>query len=219
MCPRSPSSSSAAPMAGWKLPHPLGPFRPAAHERWQVCHAQRRLRARPPMAPDEILPDGTDYTQVLKRLQNCRIPDRGVLNFGFAEPIFVNALPADFNWRMGLSRMTPFLRHLPAGGYRIGYLRIPTYGSGRPDIRPQRPGQGDRLLSGQHRWTDCRSDAQSGRQVDYANSVLSYLIPTPWTAIGFEVRATSEWVLPSRASLESAKAQGAPAEIIALSSS
>src|SRR5262249_50067569 len=38
----------------------------------------------------------------------------------------------------------------------------------------------------------------------------------PWKSVGFEVRATSEWVIEISSALEQAKAFGAPPEIIAL---
>lgn len=168
-------------------------------------------------APDEVSPEEGDYTRVLKRLQNCRLPDRGVLNFGFVQPIFVNALPPGFTFRMGLSSADPiFSGTFPSGGYRIGYVRI-------PDYDPADPTSALGALAKEIAYFQANTDGliidemrNPGGAVDYANAVVSYLIPTPWTAIGFEVRATSEWVLSISSSLESAKAQGAPAEIIAL---
>lgn len=46
------------------------------------------------------------------------------------------------------------------------------------------------------------------------NQILSQLIPATWRSIAFEVRATSSWVASISSAYESAKAQGAPKEII-----
>jgi hypothetical protein len=169
------------------------------------------------LAPDEVAPEEADYTRALKRLQNCRLPDRGVLNFGFVQPIFVNALPPGFSIRMGLSSFDPiFSGTFPSGGYRIGYLRI-------PDYDPADPTSALSAVAKEIAYFQANTDGliidemrNPGGSVSYANAVVSYLIPTPWTAIGFEVRATSEWVISFSSDLESARAQGAPAGIIAL---
>jgi C-terminal processing protease CtpA/Prc len=44
----------------------------------------------------------------------------------------------------------------------------------------------------------------------YLNAILSYLMPSTWRSIAFEVRATSEWVIDFSSALVSAAAQGAP---------
>jgi hypothetical protein len=168
-------------------------------------------------APAEGSPEEADYTRVLQRLQRCRLPDRSVLNFGFVQPVFVNALLPGFTIRLGLSSLDPFFSGtFQSGGYRIGYLRI-------PDYDPADPASALSALAKETAYFQANTDGlivdemrNPGGSVDYANAVVSYLMPTPWTAIGFEVRATSEWVLSISSSLESAKAQGAPAEIIAL---
>ncbi|HEY3441846.1 MAG TPA: S41 family peptidase [Paludibaculum sp.] len=165
---------------------------------------------------DELPPENPDYLQVLQRLQNCTLPDRGVLNFGSVQPIFVNALPPDFSLRLGFTGDPFFSGVFTSGGYRIGYLRIPSYAPADANLALT-------LLAREIAYFQANTDGliidemrNPGGSVSYANAVASYLIPTPWTAIGFEVRATSEWVVGFSASYESAKAQGAPPDILAL---
>jgi hypothetical protein len=55
-----------------------------------------------------------------------------------------------------------------------------------------------------------------GGSVSYTNQLLALLIPYKWNSIGFELRATSNWVTQISSALESAKAQLAPDHIIAL---
>jgi hypothetical protein len=168
-------------------------------------------------ADDERPPDDPDPMQVIERLQNCRLPDRGVLNFGSAWPIFANALPADFTLRLGSSPSDTFFSGVySSGGYRIGYLRIPHYSPSDSNAALTALGKEIAYFQANTDGLVVDEMRNPGGSVSYVNAVLSYLIPTPWTAIGFELRATSEWVVAISSSLESAKAQGAPDAIIAL---
>ncbi|MBI2688112.1 MAG: hypothetical protein HYX27_17545 [Acidobacteria bacterium] len=55
-----------------------------------------------------------------------------------------------------------------------------------------------------------------GGSVGYTNVLMSYLMHKGFRAMGFEVRATSNWVVSISSALESAKAQRAPQSIIDL---
>jgi C-terminal processing protease CtpA/Prc len=50
----------------------------------------------------------------------------------------------------------------------------------------------------------------------YVNQLLSLVMPLPWRAMGFEIRATSDWVVSISSALEQAKAARAPQDIIDL---
>src|SRR5207248_2139159 len=55
-----------------------------------------------------------------------------------------------------------------------------------------------------------------GGDIGYLNALVSYLMPTPWDSIPFEVRANSEWVEAISGAYEQVKAAGAPDEILSL---
>lgn len=166
---------------------------------------------------DGPAPPVADYMEVLQRLQNCRVPERGVLNFGAVQPIFVNALPASFTVRLGFSPSDPFFSGtFESGGYRIGYIRIPDYGPADPNGALTAFAKEIAFFQENTDGLVVDEMRNPGGSVGYANQIVSYLTPTMWTAVGFEVRATSEWVLAFSGSVESAKAQGAPDIIIAL---
>jgi hypothetical protein len=55
-----------------------------------------------------------------------------------------------------------------------------------------------------------------GGFLSYVNQLLSLVMPDQWRAMGFEVRATSEWVITFSRALEQAKALGAPQSLIDL---
>ncbi len=55
-----------------------------------------------------------------------------------------------------------------------------------------------------------------GGSLSYTNQLLALLIPNKWNSVGFELRATSQWVLQISSALESAKAQSAPDYVVVL---
>src|SRR6185503_11179181 len=55
-----------------------------------------------------------------------------------------------------------------------------------------------------------------GGSVSYVNQILSLVMPHQWRSMGFELRATSEWVFSISIALEQAKAARAPQNIIDL---
>lgn len=68
------------------------------------------------------------YMQPLLKLWNCRVGYREVLGFDSQFPIFVNALPAGFTVRLGRSPAEIFFSGtFEAGGYKIGFIRIPDF--------------------------------------------------------------------------------------------
>ncbi len=157
------------------------------------------------------------WKQLLQRLGNCRLPDRAVNGFGSLSPIFAASLPADFEQRLGKSSRDPFFSgSFTASGYKIGFIRIPSYS-------PSDATAAVTAFQKEIAWFEANTDGlvvdemrNPGGQVAYLNTLVSYLMPYPWDAIGFELRATSEWVVAISSTITSAKAQGAPQEIIDL---
>jgi hypothetical protein len=163
--------------------------------------------------PDEI----PEYLQVLNRLQNCRLPDKAVNGFGAQAPVFAASLPSSFVLRQGKSSLDPFYSGVfSAGGHAIGFIRIPSYG-------PTNTTAALAIFQNEIAYFQANTEGlvvddmrNPGGSVSYLNAVLSYLMPTTWRSIAFEVRATSEWVESISSALVSAVALGAPQSYIDL---
>ena len=156
-----------------------------------------------------------DYMRALLELWNCQIPDRAVTGFGSQFPVFVNAMPASFTLRLGrLASDVFYSGTFKTGPYTIGFIRI-------PDYSPANQAAALTAFQGEIAFFEKNTDGliidemrNPGGSVSYMNQILSQLIPATWRSIAFEVRATSSWVASISSAYESAKAQGAPKEII-----
>jgi hypothetical protein len=168
--------------------------------------AAPRIDAGPP------LPDETPlYLQVLNRLQRCRIPDKSVNGFGAQVPVFADALPASFDLRLGMSPDDPFFSGtFDANGHKIGFIRIPSY-EPTDEIGALAAFQ-DEIAYFQANTDGLVVDEMRnpGGNVGYLNAIVSFLMPSQWRSIPFELRATSEWVEAVSSALVSAASQGAP---------
>ena len=167
-------------------------------------------------AIEEVEEDEPEYLKVLRRLHNCRLPDRSVLNFGSRTPVFVNAMGAGFTRRLGTADDVFYSGVFEVGRYKIGYIRIPNFA-------PAAPAAALTQFTQEIAFFQTNTDGlvvdvmrNPGGSVSYTNQLLALLIPYKWNSIGFEVRATSNWVVQISSALESAKAQLAPDYIIAL---
>ena len=168
--------------------------------------------------------DEPSYVNLLLRLQNCRLPDLGyertVLGFGSRTPIFATALAAlgdGFTQRLGRAASDTFYSGVfTTGRFKIGFIRIPDYAPLNQQTAINQfvseivffQANTDGLIIDETR--------NPGGSVSYANTLLSLVMPKTWNSVGFEVRATSEWVIEISSALEQAKALGEPGYIIAL---
>ena len=161
----------------------------------------------PPATPDET----PLYLQVLNRLQNCRLPDKAVNGFGGQAPVFAASLPSSFVLRQGKSFLDPFYSGVfSAGAHTIGFIRIPSFS-------PTNTTTALATFQSEIAFFQANTEAlvvddmrNPGGSVGYLNAIVSYLMPTTWRSIPFELRATSEWVDAVSSALVSAAAQGAP---------
>jgi len=163
-------------------------------------------------SPDEI----PAYLAPLNRLQNCRIPDRGVVGFGSLTPVFSQSLPPNFVPRLGSAQDPFFSGVFGASGFNIGFIRIPSFS-------PISTTGALTAFQKEMAYFQANTDGlviddmrNPGGSLSYANQLLSLVIPTQWRAMGFEVRATSEWVVSISSAVEQAKAAQAPQNIIDL---
>ena len=160
--------------------------------------------------------ESANYMAPLLELQQVALPaHRAVLGFGSLFPIF--DLPPGFTPRLPRSFNDFFTSGtIQAGGRPIGFIRIPSYGPSNTTAALNQFRQEiaffqqntDGLIVDQMR--------NPGGSVSYVNALLQSLIPNRFRTIGFELRATSSWVIQISNALESAKAQNAPPHIIAL---
>ncbi|HZO55528.1 MAG TPA: S41 family peptidase [Bryobacteraceae bacterium] len=157
-----------------------------------------------------------DYLKVLQRLQNCRLPDRSVLNFGARAPVFVNGMGSWFTRRLGGAADDVFYSGVFEVGYRMGYIRIPNFGPASAAAALAQFAQEIAYFQANTDGLIVDVMRNPGGSVGYTNQLLALVIPYKWNSLGFEVRATSNWVLQISSALESAKAQGAPEHIITL---
>ena len=166
-----------------------------------------------PPVPDEV----PAYLQVLNRLQNCRLPDKTVNGFGAQAPVFAASLPSSFVLRQERSGLDPFYSGVfSANGHSIGFIRIPSYSPTSTAVA---------LAAFQNEIAFFQANTEGlivdemrnpGGSIGYQNALVSYLMPSKWRSIPFELRATSEWVQAISSALVSATAQGAPQDILDL---
>lgn len=169
------------------------------------------------VSDDPAVDSFPEYMNDLRRLWNCRLPDRAVNGFGSQAPIFAAAMPADFVVRQGSKSTDVFYSGtFQSGGFKIGYIRIPSFA-------PSSTTTAVMTFRSEIAYFEQNTDGlivdvmrNPGGSVSYLNQILALLIPTTWRSIPFEVRATSSWVVSISSSLESAKSQGAPQTTIDL---
>jgi len=170
-------------------------------------------------APDAPAPAPSpdSYMQVLRQLWNCRLPDKAVNGFGAQTPIFSPSLLPGFEQRLGKTSSDFFFSGVfAANGHKIGFIRIPNY-------EPADEVAALTAFATEIAYFQANTDGlvidemrNPGGDVAFVNAIVSYLIPTPWDSIPFEVRANSGWVVDVSSAYESAKAQGAPQVILDL---
>jgi Peptidase family S41 len=167
-------------------------------------------------ARDSVADEIPAYMAPLIRLQNCRVPDRTVLGFGSLTPIFAQSLPPGFVRRLGSTGDPFFSGVFEAGGFRIGFIRIPNYS-------PTNSTAALTAFQNEMAYFQANTDGlvidemrNPGGSASYVNQLLSLVMPVPWRAMGFEIRATSDWVVQISSALEQAKAARAPQNIIDL---
>jgi C-terminal processing protease CtpA/Prc len=159
--------------------------------------------------------DTPDYLRFLRDLQNCQIRDQAVLGIGARTPLF--AMPAGFTQRLGRAPADFFFSGtFEAQGYRIGFIRIPSYSP--PDTLAALQQFRSEIAYLQANTDGLVIDEMRnpGGTVNFANALLQLVIPYRFRSVGFQLRATSTWVVLISSTLESARAQGAPGWILDL---
>ncbi len=185
------------------------PFSAAA--RRSMASSYSGMSSVDPVTDPPVAEEVPEYLQLLNRLQNCRLPDKAVNNFGAQVPVFAAGLPTSFVVRQGRFSSDPFFSGVfGANGHTIGFIRIPSYAPTNTTTA---------LIAFQNEIAYFQANTEGlviddmrnpGGSVGYLNAIVSYLMPTQWRSIPFELRATSEWVNAVSSSLVSAASAGAP---------
>jgi hypothetical protein len=162
-------------------------------------------------SPDPAEPD---YMAGLRELQ--RVEAYGtdlVLGAGSINPVF--ALPDDFVQRLGRNLSDEFFSGIySAEGHKIGFIRIPSFSPASQTRALQQFGAEMQFFEANTDGLiidDMRNPGGSG---SYLNSLMRYLMPNGFQAVGFEVRATSLWVENFSFYLQQAKAAHAEQWVI-----
>lgn len=159
---------------------------------------------------------GADAAEAVNRLLTFRLPrDRAILNFGSVAPVFSRALPSNFVVRLGRGAGDPFYSGtFEAGGFRIGYLRIPTFAPS--DLNGALTIFVREIAFHQENTDGLIVDVMrnGGGSASYASALMSYLMYYRWRTMGVEIRATSAWIRDISSTLVSLRSQGAPASLL-----
>lgn len=158
------------------------------------------------------------YMRPLERLQNIALPAEryAVMGVGAFEPVF--AMPYDFEQRLGLAPADNFFSGtFAAGDYQIGFIRIPRMTPYTTTTAAIRQFENEMLYLQSH--TDglvIDVMRNPGGSVSFTEELLRRLIPYKFRTIGFEIRATSNWVASISSALDAAKAASADKWVIDL---
>jgi hypothetical protein len=154
---------------------------------------------------DDSLPS---YMRPLAPLLNARLPrdPEGVLNYGSVSPIY--AFPTGFRLRLAGGPDFFASGTYVSEGKTIGWIRIPSFS-------PPSAGQALQIFERemaflQENTSGLVIDAMRnpGGSVAFAEGLLQRVIPNPFRAVGFEIRATNSWVQNFASVLSSARQFG-----------
>jgi hypothetical protein len=140
-------------------------------------------------------------------LQTSQDPhDVAFLNYATLAPIF--ALPQGFVPRLGATGDFFLSGTYIANGLRIGYIRIPTY---NPSDTNAALAQFQKEIAFFQANTDglvVDEMRNNGGSLCYGENIVANLIPTDFRPLGYEIRATYDYLASFGASLASAQAGG-----------
>jgi hypothetical protein len=173
-----------------------------------------------PAAADRLGDDQTgepDYLAALRPLQNASLPNhfKSTVPFTGKFPIFDP--PDTFQLRLGLRSTDVFLSGTyTASGSTIGYIRIPDYA---PPSTATAVAQFAAEIAFFQKNTDglIVDDMRNpGGNACYVETLLTYLIPYQFRAMGYEIRATTIYLNDFNVAFQLSKEQGAPQWVVNL---
>jgi hypothetical protein len=167
--------------------------------------------------PDPVPPD---YMAPLLKLDNMRAASADAIRGSglgpFDNPFPVFNPPAGFKLRLGGASTDSFVSGtFTSGPATIGFIRIPSFA-------PSSTTTAVRQFSTEIQYFQQNTDGlvvdimgNGGGSLCYGNTLASYLIPFVWQGVSEQLRASLTWQLSFSSALESAKANGAPAWVVA----
>lgn len=155
------------------------------------------------------------YLEPLRALQNLKLdlPAETVIGVGARNPVFT--MPAGFTQRLGRQASDFFFSGTyEAYGVRLGFLRIPNYSPSSQTLALMQFAQEIQFFEANTDGLIIDNTRNPGGSACYLEALMSYLIPQPFRTLAFQIRATNSWIVSFSSSLTSARAQGAPPEVI-----
>jgi hypothetical protein len=140
----------------------------------------------------------------------------GVLNFGSRTPIFVGGLPPTFTRRLGGNAADFFY----SGTFKheeltLGYIRIPNYAPASQAVALQQFQREIDFMAANTDGLIVDEMRNTGGFLCFGEEIASRLIPYPFKATGFQLRAYWTRMLGFYNAMINAKAQGAPPDVVA----
>ncbi len=164
--------------------------------------------------------DTPDYMRLLEETRYSGVGVQGsltgVLNFGSRTPIFAGGLPSTFTLRLG-SKSADFFY---SGTFKyeeltLGYIRIPNYAPPSQSVALQQFQSEIDFMSANTDGLIVDEMRNTGGNLCFGEEIATRLIPFPFQATGFQLRAYWTRVLAFYNSLTNARNQGAPSAVIA----
>jgi len=164
--------------------------------------------------------DTPDYMRLLEETRWSGVGEQGiqtgVLNFGSRSPIFAGGLPSTFTRRLGANTADFFY----SGTFKyedltLGYIRIPSYA-------PASTSAASQLFQTEIDFMSANTDGlivdemrNTGGNLCFGEDIATRLIPHPFQATGFQLRAYWTRMLSFYNAYVSARDGGAPPDIVA----
>jgi C-terminal processing protease CtpA/Prc len=155
------------------------------------------------------------YMNSIRPLLNVAIPKvpYAVLGVGARSPVF--ALPAGFTVRLGTQSAHFFFSGTyQSSGVRIGFIRIPSMQPSNATLALQQLDQEMAFFNANTDVLVVDVMRNLGGSTDVTEAFAQRLFPNTFRSVGFEIRATAEWVEAIVNAVVSAEAGGAPAGVI-----
>jgi Peptidase family S41/PDZ domain len=164
--------------------------------------------------------DTPEYMRLLEETQYSGVgvqgSETGVLNYGSRTPIFAAGLPSTFTLRLG-SKSTDFFY---SGTFKyenltFGYIRIPNYSPSSTSVASQQ-------FQSEINYMNTSTDGlivdemhNTGGNLCFGEDIATRLIPYPFQATGFQLRAYWTRMLSFYNAFVNARDGGAPADVVA----
>jgi hypothetical protein len=164
--------------------------------------------------------DNPDYMQGLDQFTYSGVGAEdmltGVLNNGSRTPIFLGGFPSTFTRRLGGNAADFFY----SGTFKyeeltLGYIRIPNYSPGSQPVAIQQFQQEIDFMNAHTDGLIVDEMRNTGGLLCFGEEIAARLIPYPFQATGFQLRAYWNRLLGFYNQMINAKAQGAPPDVIA----